>query len=349
MAYQRIPSAKLALILAALVEGAAINSICRMFRVGKPNVLRFLCEVGKAAEDWHNRNFRSLSVRRIECDEQWAYVHTHKERMTKEKKSRNPNRGDCWLWVAIDPDSKAVVSWLTGKRTAQAARAFAFDMAARIEGRTQITTDPLNSYQFAIPEAFGERVDFAQETKVYQSSKVPAHEWPRYRVNPLVGVERETLRGNPNLGTATVCHAERYFLTTRQSNKRLARKTLAYSKRWDNHALMASVQTFIYNMVRKHETIRTTPAVALGVADRMWTLQDVVAMTDEYLGAQENVKFEMAFASKFSEPATSRRTYEPQKPKTPWYHDPESGGPKPFVKKPGIAYDESQPIGDHNY
>jgi hypothetical protein len=147
----------------------------------------------------------------------------------------------------------------------------------------QVTTDPLNSYQFSIPEAFGDRVDFAQETKVFQSSKVPAHEWPKYRVDPLVGVEREAVCGNPNLGTATVCHAERYFLTTRQSNKRLGRKTLAYSKRWDNHALIASVQTFIYNMCRKHETTGKTPAMALGVVQERWSLEQVVTMIDAIL------------------------------------------------------------------
>ncbi len=348
MPAQRIPKAKRALILATIAEGCAVNSICRMFRVGKPNVLRFLVEVGKAAEDWHNRHFRNLRLVRIECDEQWAYVHTHKERMSKPEKDEHPERGDCWMWAAIEPHSKAIVSWLTGKRTATAARAFAYDMAARIQGRIQITTDPLNSYRFAISEAFGDRVDLAQETKVFQSSKCPAHEWPKYRVDPLVGVEREAVLGNPNLAKATVCHVERYFLTTRQSNKRLARKTLAYSKRWDNHALMASVHTFIYNLVRKHETTGQTPAMALGIVDRRWTLEDVVTMTDEYLRAQEDAAFEIAFKSKFADKPTTRRTFMPRTPKTPWYHDPESGGPNPIVKKPGIAYDETQPLGDYN-
>lgn len=197
-----------------------------------------------------------------------------------------------------------------------------------------MTTDPLNSYRFAIPEALGERVDFAQETKVFQSSKVPAHEWPKYRVDPLVGVEREAIVGNPNLGTSTVCHAERFFLTTRQSNKRMARKTLAYSKRWDSHALMASVQTFIYNVVRKHETTGLTPAQKLGATDRRWTLEGVVRVTDEYLAAQETRAFELAFEGKFSErPSTTPRTFNPKAPLTPWYHDPESGGPNPLIRK----------------
>ncbi len=343
MANQRINKAKRALILSALAEGTAVNSICRMFRVGKPNVLRFLREVGKAAEDWHNRHFRNLDVLRIECDEQWSYVHTHKERMSREDKKRHPMRGDCWLWVAIDPESKAVLSWLTGKRTMQAARMFAGDLATRVEGRVQITTDPLNSYGFAIPEAFGDRVDFAQETKVFASSKCKAHEWPKYRVDPLVGVEREAIMGNPNLRTSTVCHVERFNLTVRQQNKRCARKTLAYSKKWDNHALIASVQTFIYNMVRKHETTGKTPAMALGIVTRRWTLEDVVQITDDYLRAQDDAAFEAAFASKFAEKPSSRVTHTPT-PKsellTPWYLDPESGGPNPLVKKPGIRYDE---------
>ncbi len=86
--YNRIPAAKRAVILAAICEGVAVNSLVRMFKVGKPNVLRFLREVGRACEDWHNRNFRNLSVERLELDEQWAYVHTHKERMSAKRKRR---------------------------------------------------------------------------------------------------------------------------------------------------------------------------------------------------------------------------------------------------------------------
>lgn len=129
----------------------------------------------------------------------------------------------------------------------------------------------------------------------------------------------------------------------RQGNKRCARKTLAYSKSWDNHALTASLYIFIYNMVRVHETLKTTPAVALGVAAKRWTLEQVVAMTDDYGKRMEAAEFEAAFSeSMFTTQPRAARTYEPQKPKVPWYLDPESGGPNPAVKKPGIQYDDSQ-------
>src|SRR5689334_14665587 len=114
MANKRIPSAKRAAIIAALCEGMAINSVIRLFKVGKPAVMRLIEETGAACEDWHDKHFRGLTIARLECDEQWNYIHTHRERMTKETKKAHPERGDCWLWAAIDPESKAIISWRTG-------------------------------------------------------------------------------------------------------------------------------------------------------------------------------------------------------------------------------------------
>lgn len=338
MANQRVSKDKRAAIISVLCEGMAINSVCRAFKVGKHAVLRLIEETGKACEDWHNRHFRGLSVARIELDEQWSWVHTHRERMTHEEKMRNPERGDAWLWASIDPESKAIVNWRTGKRGRAAAHAFASDLASRIEGRVQITSDLLQNYKFAIPAAFDDRADYAQEKKIFQAVRVDGPTWQTMRVNPLVGVERRAVHGTPDLRTSTVCHIERFFLTMRQGNKRVARKTLAYSKSWDNHALTASIHCFVYNMVRKHETTKKTPAQALGIVDRRWTLEDVVEMTDRYLKAQEDAAFEAAF-SDFAVKPRARMVYEPQVPLTPWYLDPESGGPNPAVKKPGIAYD----------
>lgn len=343
MANKRIDSSKQALILAALCEGMAINSVCRMFKVGKHAILRVIEETSAACEDWHNRHFRNLTLDRVELDEQWGYVHTHRERMSKEQRVQHPERGDCWLWASLDPKSKALISWRTGKRTAFAAREFAHDLASRLVGRVQITSDKLNSYEIPLNSAFGDRLDYAQETKVFQNIRVDAPTWQTMRVNPLVGVKRQKILGSPNLSTSTVCHMERFFLTMRQGNKRCARKTLAYSKDWDNHAAAASIHIFVYNLVRKHETTKMTPAQALGIVERRWTLEDVVAMTNDYVKAQEDAAFEAAFEG-FTSAPKSPVAYEPQKPLMPWYLDPQSGGPNPSVKKQGIQYDLTKPL-----
>lgn len=345
MANNRVPASKRALILAAMCEGMAINSICRMFKTGKHTVLRVIQETGEACEDWHNTHFRDLTIARLELDEQWAYVHTHKERMTLEQKQANPDRGDCWLWAALDADTKAIVSWRTGKRTSDAASTFAHDLAERVSGRVQITSDKLRAYNYSLPGAFGSRMDYAQEEKKFLMTPMSPHDAIKCRVSPLVGVDREAVSGNPNLRTSTVCHVERFFLTMRQGNKRCARKTLAYSKLWDNHALTASIHIFVYNMVRKHEALKgQTPAQALGIVGERWTLERVVEMTEAYLNAKEEAEFEKAFAD-FNVRPLARRTFQPT-PKaellTPWYLDPQSGGPNPPTeeRKPGIRYDD---------
>ena len=107
---------------------------------------------------------------------------------------------------------------------------------------------------------------------------------------------------------------------------------------WENHRAASSVHVFIYNFVRKHETLKTTPAVELGITDHRWTLEEVVEMTDRYLREQDDAKFEAGFDT-FGLKPKAARTYAPQKPKTPWYLDPESGGPNPIFRKPGIKYD----------
>lgn len=345
MANKRLSRDKRALVLAALCEGAAINSVSRMFKIGKHAVLRIIEETGEACEDWHHRHFRELAIKRLELDEQWTYIHTHRERMSREQRMEHPERGDCWLWAAIDAESKAIIGWRTGKRGRAAARAFAADLASRIQSQVQITSDELPSYDFVIPGAFGERAHYAQEKKKFQKIRVEAPTWQTMRVNPLVGVDREAVSGSPDLRTSTVCHIERFFLTMRQSNKRFARKTLAYSKTWDNHSATASIHCFVYNLVRKHETTKTTPALALGIVERRWTLEDVIAMADAYWNAKEEKAFEAAF-ERFTTRPTALRVFQPVAPKTPWYLDPESGGPNPTFKKPGIQYEDAPDAGD---
>lgn len=336
----RLSKEKRALALALVVEGNTINGICRVLGVGKPALLRFLKECGEACEEWHDRHFRGISVADVEIDEQWAYVGKHKERMTAEEKMENPEKGDCWLWAAIDPASKAVLSWRTGKRTNRVADRLMGDLAKRVEGRVQITTDLLAAYKFAVRGAFGDRADHAAVEKKFGGDQV-GHEQQKLAVNRLVGVSKSAESGAPDLESATTSHIERFFLTTRQGNKRKARKTLAYSKLWENHALISSIHLFVYNMVRKHESIKEAPAVKLGVIAKRWSLEDVVEMTERHLESKTEAAFEAAFEAKFNVTPTARRTYKPQTPKTPWYHDAESGGPNPPAdqRKPGIAYE----------
>lgn len=344
MAKDRISTEKQALALTLLFEGLGINATCRATGLAKETILRVLVETAEACEDWHDKHFRNLTVERLEIDEQWAYCFKHKERMSKQEKMDHPKRGDCWLWSTLDAKSRAIINWRTGKRGFSSAYDMSYDLAARVVGEVQITSDALECYRFTIPKAFGRRVHYATERKEFHKEWVADTDYLKRRVDSVAGVTRKRVSGNPKLSQATVAHVERYFLTTRQGNKRLARKTLAYSKKWENHAAANSVFSFLYNMVRKHEALDgKTPAQKLGVADRKWLVRDVVAMTEGYFKAKEEAAFNTAFtASKFTEQPRAKRTWEPVAPKTPWYHDADSGGPNPLplYRRPGIKYQD---------
>ena len=350
MPNHRISREKRALILHLLVEGNRINGICRLLKVGKPSLLRFLRECGEACEDWHDRHVRDVRIKYLALDESWSYIFKHKERMSEEEKLWHPDWGDSWVWVAIDRFSKALISWLVADRKQPSCVQFCADLAQRVEGDVTVATDALSSYEWGIDSTLGSRASHVIEMKDYDNIGTKPEEGD----NPADHVsttKRRARTGKPNLKLATTSHIERLFLTVRQDNKRCARKTQANSKKIENHQAVMSVHLFVYNVCRKHESIKTAPLHELGIIDKPWSLEQVVGMTDQYLRTREEAEFEAAFNGKPQEsvsrfakwkPRIGPRTYKPRKPLTPWYLDPESGGPNPphELRKPGIQYDD---------
>lgn len=126
-------------VIAALVEGVSINATCRMTGVAKHTVLRLLKDLGCACAEYHEQTVRNLSVRRIQCDEIWAFVYAKQKNVSEEQ--MNAGAGDCWTWTAIDADTKLIVSYMLGDRGIHSAMAFMKDLSGRISNRFQLTTD----------------------------------------------------------------------------------------------------------------------------------------------------------------------------------------------------------------
>ena len=287
MANQRLSIPKRAAIIAALCEGTPINAVCRMFKTGKHAVLRVIAETGEALEDYMSRNFRDIPCARIAMDEQWQYVGRHGATMGNKNEAE---RGDFWLWCAVDPDTKLVFSYKIGKRDMATGKDFMADVRARVVGAPQIATDNLNSYPALVRGAFGyEGYSYGTETKNFGEPNYPKNmtpmDWNRIQRKPVsktVSSKRKAVVGSPNLGSLTTCHIERVFLTVRQELARFTRKTLAYSKDLEMHKAAVNLHFGIYNLVRKHTTLGTTPAVAAGIEENRWTLERVVEMTEAY-------------------------------------------------------------------
>ena len=296
MPNNRLSQGKQALILASLCAGTPINAICRIYRADKAAVLRVIRETGEAFADYMDKEFRDLSCLRIEMDEQWQYVGCHAGRMLAPEKER----GDFWLWACIDADTKLIFSHRIGKRNWITGNLFVGDVRKRVRGAVQIATDQLPAYAFHIRQHFGyEGYSYGTETKIFGEPMLPDGTLARLGrnegVRKMQTAERKAVVGSPDLESLTTSHIERAFLTVRQELKRFQRKGLGYSKDLETHKLAVALHFGVYNFVRRHHTLKTTPAVAAGLEEKPWDLEQVVEMTTDYLRKKEDAKFEAEF------------------------------------------------------
>lgn len=183
----RLSNEKQVFILAALSEGMAINATCRMFGVGKNAVLRVIDETGEAMAVYMRTNFRDLPCEQVAFDEAWQYVGKHGQRMA----TKEDDRGDFWLWGAICNVSRLVISWHIGSRKGGDCQRFVYDVAGRIKGKVQITTDALASYPPTIRMAFGERASHATEIKeFFEDESSPAYSKKKNGVPKIAKAKR---------------------------------------------------------------------------------------------------------------------------------------------------------------
>ena len=261
-------------VVAALVEGNSIRATVRMTGVAKNTIAKLLIELGAACSDYLNRTLVNLPCQRIQCDEIWSFVGAKAKNVTAERASKG-HAGDVWTWIAMDADTKLVCSWMVGDRSAGTAEQFILDLRRRLANRVQLTTDGLRTYLTAIAEFFGENVDYAMLVKIYGE---PGEGQKRYSPAECLGCEKHAIIGNPDPKHISTSYIERQNLTMRMSMRRFTRLTNAFSKKLENHIAAIALHYMHYNFVRIHQTLRVTPAMAAGVADRVWSIQDLVAL-----------------------------------------------------------------------
>lgn len=281
-----------------------MRAVGRVFCTEKKIIGRVIRETGEAFADYMDKEFRELPCQRIEMDEQWQYVGIHAGRMPKPKnlwEKRDQTRGDFWLWACIDSDTKLVLSHRIGKRDYATGNLFIEDVSNRVRLPVQIATDNYRPYAFLIKNHFGyEGFSYGQETKVFGEPLLLDGTLARLGKNEgvrkMVTAERKAVIGSPDLDRLTTSHIERAFLSVRQELKRFQRRGLGYSKDVEMHKLAVALHFGVYNFVRKHKTLGTTPAVAAGIELEPWSLERVVEMTADYLRNKEDAEFEKAFA-----------------------------------------------------
>jgi IS1 family transposase len=196
--------------------------------------------------------------------------------VTEEK--RAASWGDSWTWTAIDADTKLIVSWLVAARDSLSASFFLRDVQSRIANRIQLTTDGNRLYADAVEYAFGEEVDYAQLIKIYGA---PPREGPvRYSPARIIGTQLEVITGDPNPKHISTSYVERQNLSMRMGMRRFTRLTNGFSKKLENHVAANALYFLHYNFARIHRTLRVTPAMAAGIANHVWSIEEIVGLLD---------------------------------------------------------------------
>ena len=261
-------------VTAALAEGSSIRSIERITGIHRDTIMRLGVRIGQGCAKVLDQKMRNLDCKRLQLDEIWGFVGKKEKHL---KRTDDPHLvGNVWTFCAVDADSKIVPCFKVGKRDSYTANAFVADLASRLNNRVHISTDALAAYYDAVEQAFGADCDYGQIVKSYQTEDGKYTPERKYSPPEVIAISKYPVSGDPDMDYVSTSHVERLNATTRLHMRRLNRLTLAFSKKIENFEAAVALHFAAYNLVRRHSSLRMTPAMAAGVERSFWSYGDLV-------------------------------------------------------------------------
>jgi IS1 family transposase len=206
---------------------------------------------------------RGLPCEQIEVDEAWGYIGKKAKHCTAEDRANG--LGDVWTFVAIDPVTKVIPSFVVGRRDRLHAKMFIADLAERLACRVQVSSDALAAYIEAMEYGFGSEVDYGQVSKTYSVTNLNKDAASRYSPAEVVSTEKVVVSGNPDRSLICTSHVEKQNHTLRMHCRRMSRLTNAFSKKLENFKAAIALHMAYYNLSKTHTAIRCTPAMEIGI------------------------------------------------------------------------------------
>lgn len=272
MAHHVLTHEEKTLIISALAEGSSIRAIERITGIHRDTIMRLGVRIGQGCARILDKEMRDLTCDDIQLDEIWGFIGKKQRHV---RIGDDATMGDVWTFCAIDRKTKAVPAYKVGKRDVRTATAFLSDLSSRLQNRPQISTDGLKAYVDAVERGFGADADYGMIVKTFAivDSITPER---RYSAPEVIDIKKYVVSGNPNVSNICTSHVERLNASTRLYMKRLNRLTLAFSKKLENFEAAIALNFAAYNFVKRHNSLRMTPAMALGVTRDFWSYGELV-------------------------------------------------------------------------
>ncbi len=289
-------------IAKSLAEGVGVVSTARIQRVNKKTVLLVLAKAAEQAAKVSRALLVDLAVSECQLDEMWSFVGKKEKNLDVFEKLRG-ELGDAWIWIAFDAVNKVVPAVVVGKRTLPHAVSLLQEVK-RVTARTPalFSSDQLDQYPNALLQVYGELVTPPRKPGPGRPPKprlVPPEDLryvqvvKQYKKSRVTKVTRKVIFGEPEevqhvLDSSTVsgkintAHVERLNGSIRHMDARCARKTLRFSKSRKNHDRQLALSLAYYHLCRPHRTLTkrhgrpTTPFMAAGLTDHVWTMADLL-------------------------------------------------------------------------
>ena len=268
----RIPFEKAAQVVHMIVEGVGVRAIERLAQVHRDTVLAVLEVAGQKCARLMDQRVRDVPFEAVEVDEMFCFVHCKEKQNTEHRR----DIGEQYTYLGIDPQSKFIINFTVGKRDAVTTQTYIQDLKKRVKAPFQLTTDGFSAYQSEVYFTFQNQIHFAQLIKEYACPEEYLIGQRRYSPPECIGVKTKIRCGNPSPDRISTSFVERTNLSVRLFNRRFTRLTLGYSKKLENLKHSIALLIAHFNFCRVHSAHGRTPAMAAGLADHVWTIDELL-------------------------------------------------------------------------
>ena len=256
-----------------MLEGMSVRAISRLTGLHIATILSLMVTASERCQKLLDAKIRHLRPNLVQADELHSFVGCHENRLRPDAPKE---WGSVWCWLALDSESKLIISHHIGNRDAESAWEFIRDPRERTEGVYQLTTDGLRAYVDAVDAHIDVHVHYAQLIKLYSGPDIMTGPDWFGAVSRVTGTIPSVRSGQPEPRFISTSHVERLNLSVRTHLRRYVRRTNAHSRKLANHKACVALWVAWYNFVRVNTAIRMTPCMAAGVTDHIWNLKELL-------------------------------------------------------------------------